>query len=158
MTKFHLLSSTAKRMMTWVFAFGLLMFSTMALSSMTKKVEGYRVTFTIIPSIMFTDHPKTHPARNMHRGVPSIPKYHIMLTIFDAKTNQRVKSAEVSTYIKSAEGNIFKKSLEPMLLNGTLNYGQYFLLNSYKVLHIEFTIKVKEYSSPFKVRFMWSTT
>jgi len=129
-----------------------------ALSEMSKRVGGYKLVFNVIPSILFMDHPKTHPVRNMHGGVAGIPKYHLMLSIFDTKTGKRVKSAIVVAKVIYNSGQVNKKKLEAMLLNGVLNYGNYFSINNSDSVKVEFEIRIKEKKVPFKVVFHWSLT
>lgn len=150
--------TSSGRTFLWTICLFIFLLPGTALSEMSKRVGDYRLVFNVIPSILFMDHPKTHPVREMHGGIAGIPKYHLMLTIFDAKTGKRVKSASVVAKVYFSSGQVNKKKLEAMLLNGALNYGNYFSISNNDSVKVEFEIRITKKKLPFKVIFHWSLT
>lgn len=128
-----------------------------ALASMSKVSQGYRIVFSVIPSEMLSKHSADHPEREMHGGIPEKPKYHVIVSLFDIKTNKRVKPNSITVTIKTGKKNTYTKKLEPMLLNGIMNYGQYFTLNTSSYNKIDLSISLKNSTKVIKVSFKWSS-
>jgi len=128
-----------------------------AIASMSKVSQGYKIVFSVIPSEMLSKHSVDHPEREMHGGIPEKPKYHVIVSLFDIKTNKRVKPISITVTIKTGKKNTYTKKLEPMLLNGIMNYGQYFTLNTSSYNKIYLSISLKNSARIIKVSFKWSS-
>jgi hypothetical protein len=108
----------------------------------SKVVEGVAIYLGILPSEMILGYPKAHPEAEMHGGVPAGEhRYHIMVALFDSASGKRITDAEVTA--KVSELGLFgpQKKLEPMLIAGTVTYGNYFTLSARGPYRIQVQIR-----------------
>lgn len=91
-------------------------------------VDGLRFDYGVVPAETVSEHPSDHPERAMHEGVPTAPDtYHVVLAVFDAKTGERIKDADVSLELSGpghGPGRVVMP-LEPMPVVGDVTYGGY---------------------------------
>jgi len=103
--------------------------------------DGVAVYLGFIPAEMI----EGHTANPMHGGVPTgTYRYHIAAAIFNDKTGNRIKGAEIEIKIHNREGISLKtaKKLEDMEMNGEHLYGNYFSLKSSGPYQINVSIKM----------------
>jgi len=55
-------------------------------------------------------------------------RYHVVVAIFDANTGLRISNAQVEARVSETGHTGLRKKLEPMLIQGTVTYGDYFTL------------------------------
>ena len=63
----------------------------------------------------------------MHGGPnPAAGRYHILIVLFDSKTGELIRDAQVRATVSEPGLTGQEKKLEPMKINQTLTYGNYF--------------------------------
>jgi cytochrome c5 len=78
-------------------------------------------------------HPGNDTESRMHGSIPRGPGYyHVTVSLFDRSTNAPIADAEVQAKVASATAREEVKTLEPMVLNNTVSFGNYFRLPSGK--------------------------
>ncbi len=101
--------------------------SAAATASKHKVVDGVAVYLGIVPAEIVRGHPREHPESEMHGGPPAGEHvYHLIIALFDEQTNKRISDARVSASISEINHPGPQRTLEPMLIAGTVAYGNYF--------------------------------
>ncbi len=118
-------------------------------------VDGVAIYFGIVPAEVVRGHPREHPEGEMHGGVPA-GESHIMVALFDAKTGERITRAEVTARVSGAPASSTEKRLEPMLINGSQTYGNYFAMIGPGPYQIELQLRLPGKAKPIRARFEWS--
>ena len=96
-------------------------------SATHKVVNGVAIYLGVLPAEMILGHPKTHTEAQMHGGVPpGQNQYHVLVSVFDAVSGKRIGGAKVSVRVYEISLAGTQKKLEPMLIAGTITYGNYF--------------------------------
>lgn len=92
-----------------------------------KVVNGVAIYLGVIPAELILGHPKPHTEAEMHGGVPAGKhQQHIVVALFDNATGKRISGAKVSAQVHEIHLVGAQKKLEPMLIAGTVSYGNYF--------------------------------
>ncbi|MHB1233963.1 MAG: hypothetical protein ACYCZQ_15460 [Burkholderiales bacterium] len=103
-----------------------------------KVVHGVAIYLGVLPAEMILGHPKPHTEAEMHGGVPvGKHQYHVLVSLFDAATGKRITGAQVKATVREIGLSGPQKKLEPMLIAGTISYGNYFNMpgtNPYRIL------------------------
>ena len=74
-------------------------------------------------------HPRTDPESSMHGGIPSGSSYyHLNISLFDAQTKTAIGDAYIEVKVADPVMGDQVKTLEPMVFNNTVSYGNYFRL------------------------------
>lgn len=121
---------------------------------MSRVVDGIAVYFGIVPAGLVRGHPPTHPEGTMHGGVP-VGQSHIMIALFDDKTGKRIENAEVKARV-TAGGVDVQKSLEPMVIAGSLTYGNYYSLPGNGPYRITVRFRVAGAARERVAEFVWA--
>lgn len=102
--------------------------SAFAADSATHKVaHGVAIYLGVLPAEMILGHPRPHTEAAMHGGVPAGQhQYHVTVSLFDAANGKRIGGAKVSARVYEINRAGTQKKLEPMLIAGTVSYGNYF--------------------------------
>ena len=96
-------------------------------SSQHKVVHGVAIYLGVFPAEMILGHPKPHVEAEMHGGVPAGQhQYHVVVALFDNATGKRITGARVKANVSEIGLSRAQKKLEPMLIAGTVSYGNYF--------------------------------
>lgn len=96
-------------------------------SATHKVVHGVAIYLGVLPAEMILGHPKPHTEAEMHGGVPAgAYQYHVLVSLFDAASGKRIGGAKVSARVYEIGRAGTQKKLEPMLIAGTVSYGNYF--------------------------------
>lgn len=96
-------------------------------SATHKVVHGVAIYLGVLPAEMILGHPKPHTETEMHGGVPAGQhQQHVVVALFDAATGKRIGGAKVSARVHEINLAGTQKKLEPMLIAGTVSYGNYF--------------------------------
>lgn len=90
-------------------------------------VNGVAIYFGIVPAELVRGHPPQHPEGQMHGGVP-VGENHIMVALFNAQSGARLTEAEVHATIIGPSRYTAEKRLEPMVIAGSLTYGNDFYM------------------------------
>lgn len=96
-------------------------------SSQHKVVHGVAIYLGVFPAEMILGHPRAHTEAEMHGGVPAGQhQYHVVVALFDNATGKRITGARVKANVSEIGLSGVQKKLEPMLIAGTVSYGNYF--------------------------------
>lgn len=96
-------------------------------SSQHKVVHGVAIYLGVFPAEMVLGHPRAHTEAQMHGGVPAGQhQQHVVVALFDNVTGKRISGAKVSARVHEINLAGAQKKLEPMLIAGTVSYGNYF--------------------------------
>lgn len=120
-----------------------------------KVVDGVSVYFAIVPAEMVRGHSREHPEGEMHGGV-SVGESHIMVALFDDKTGERIVRTEITARVSGGQAASIEKRLDPMVIAGSLTYGNYFYLGGSGPYQVELRINVPGQNKPISVRFEWA--
>ena len=92
-----------------------------------KVIDGTEIYLGIVSAeSMRAQHPKADAESKMHGGIPSGKGYyHLNISLFDSNTKAEIKDAQVEVRIATPLTGETKK-LEPMVINNTVSYGNYF--------------------------------
>lgn len=100
-------------------------------SNQHKIVNGVAIYLGMLPAEMILGHPKPHTEAEMHGGVPAGNyQYHVMVVLFDNVSGKRITGAKVSARVQELSLAGTQKKLEPMLIAGTVTYGNYFNMSA----------------------------
>ena len=100
-------------------------------SNLHKVVHGVSIYLGVIPAELVLGHPRSHPEAQMHGGVPAGQhRYHVVVALFDDATGKRITGARVKANVSEIGLSGAQKKLEPMLIAGTVSYGNYFAMPS----------------------------
>ena len=92
-----------------------------------KTVNGIDVFYGVVPANIVQAHIREHGATPMHRkSFFARDLQHLVVTLYDAKTAQRISDASVSATITPLGMNPQTKNLEVMKIDDTISYGNYF--------------------------------
>lgn len=96
-------------------------------SSQHKVVHGVAIYLGVLPAEMVLGHPRAHTEAAMHGGVPAGKhQQHVVVALFDNATGKRISGAKVSARVHEINLAGVQKKLAPMLIAGTVSYGNYF--------------------------------
>lgn len=122
-----------------------------------KVADGVSVYFGIVPAEIVRGHPREHPESEMHGGAPEYDR-HVMVALFDDKTGERITGAEVTARVSGGHASSIEKRLEPMVIAGSVTYGNYFPMMDTGPYQIELRISVPGRTKPIHMRFEWART
>lgn len=107
----------------------LAMASLAADTSQHKVVDGVAIYIGVLPAEMVKGHPRTHSEGVMHDGVPAGKnRYHMMVALFDDASGKRISVAGVKARVSEFGLSGQEKKLDPMVIAGTVTYGNYFAM------------------------------
>ncbi len=96
-------------------------------SSQHKVVHGVAIYLGVFPAEMILGHLKPHTEAAMHGGVPAGQhQQHVVVALFENATGKRISDAKVSARVHEINLAGAQKKLDPMLIAGTVSYGNYF--------------------------------
>ncbi|AAZ97276.1 conserved hypothetical protein [Thiobacillus denitrificans ATCC 25259] len=117
-------------------------------------VDGVAIYLGVVPAQIIQGHPKEHEERRMHGGVPaSRYRHHLMVAPFDAASGRRIEDAQVTAAVTELGLASKRKTLEPMRIDDTVSYGNYFDIRSNGTYRIEVEIRRPGHAGPIKATF-----
>jgi len=120
-------------------------------------VGNIEVFYGVIPSRVILGHPVDHAERKMHGGVPvGADQYHLIVSLFDRKTQERIVDADVSARISAGGLREQRKTLEPMEFAGAQTFGNYFQMPEPGPYRIEVDIRRHRAAKAVTTRFEYS--
>lgn len=120
----------------------------------SKTVGNVLIYMGLLPAEMVRGHPQGHPEASMHGGVPGgSGEYHVIISLFDAKTGSRVENADVSARVSEVGLAGAEKKLEPMQIAGTTTYGNFFRMGGNGPFEIAVTIRLPGQAEAIKTTF-----
>ena len=139
------------------FALALLLTSTAGATDYYKTVDGIAVYFGVLPAELVLGHSPEHPEKKMHGGVPrGKAQHHIVVAVFDLQNGERITNVEVSARIQEAAFAPLSKKLEPMTIDKTTSFGNYFPMSGSGPYRIDVDIRKAGALKPVTVRFDYS--
>lgn len=101
-------------------------FAVAAEAGQVARVDGMDVFYGVVPAEIVSGHLTDHVERKMHGGVSrGSGQHHLIVSIFDVKSGQRIENAQVSARISELGLTPQSKNLEPMQIAGTVTYGNF---------------------------------
>ncbi len=98
-----------------------------ATASEHRVVDGVSIYLGIVPAEIVRGHPRGHPESEMHGGPQAGEHvFHLIIALFDEQTDKRISDARVSASVSEINHPGSQRTLEPMLIAGTIAYGNYF--------------------------------
>lgn len=93
-------------------------------------IDGMEIYFGVTSAESIRKRPPgTDPEGAMHGGVPhGSDYYHVNISLFDAKTKAAIKGAQVEVKVADPLMGDQVKSLEPLVINNIVSYGNYIRL------------------------------
>ena len=111
-------------------------------SGLSRTVDGMTIYIGVIPSEIAAKHLPSHQEALMHGGTRSGDRFqHLVVAVYDAKTNQRISDAKVTASVADLGVTAEEKLLEPMTIADTLSYGNYFSMTPKR--HYVITVSVR---------------
>jgi len=96
-------------------------------SNLHKVVHGVSIYLGVFPAEMILGQPRPRAEAEMHGGVPAGEhRYHVTVALFDNATGKRITGAQVKANVSEVGLSGGQKKLEPMLIAGSVSYGNYF--------------------------------
>ena len=103
---------------------------------------------------MRAHYPKGTPESAMHGGIPTgRDYYHVNVSLFDDKTRGAITDARVDASVREPVAGGNTKRLEPVTLNNTKSYGNYFRMSGKNPYTITLQIHRPGLSRPIEARF-----
>ncbi len=91
------------------------------------RMDGMELFFGFVPAEILRGHPKDHEGQSMHDGIPrGKGTYHLIVSVFDAKTRERVIDAAVTGSVTEVGMATENRKLEAMSFGNAVSYGNYF--------------------------------
>lgn len=118
-------------------------------------VDGLKFDYGLVAEPARGAPPASHPDPSMHGGAPAQPHtYHVVLSVADAKTGQKVDASEVAVGL-SGPGHPGTNiaPMEAMSVNGQASYGHYVVLPKPGPYRLEFRVTPSGKHQPVKARF-----
>lgn len=96
-------------------------------TSQHKTVNDIDIYYGVVPVEVVKIHEKQHAEERMHgKGRPTFGTHHLVVTLYDAKTAQRITDATVTATVIPLGLSHEKKTLDIMKINNAASYGNYF--------------------------------
>lgn len=112
-------------------------------------VNGVEIYLGLIPLAMVMED------TDMHGGAPRKEgQYHLTVALFDADSGARIEKAKAAAEVSPVglENSKYKK-LEPMVIAGTVTFGEYFELDLHTVYHINLRVDLPDRREPVTAMF-----
>lgn len=119
-----------------------------------KIVNGMAIYLGVMPSEMILGHTKARTETEMHGGTPVDSNvFHITFSLFDVKTGERITGAKVKARVAGLGMTGTEKNMEPMLIAGTVSYGNYFKISGTDVYRIRLQIRMPGVAQTIEAEF-----
>ena len=127
-----------------------------AVEGQSQTVEGMRFDYGLIAEPAAGGPPSGHPDAAMHGGAPGrAGAYHVVLSVSDAKTGQKVEATDVALVL-SGPGHPGRSAtpLDSMTVNGAQSYGGYVVLPAPGRYQLEFRVRPPGHHAPTRAPFV----
>jgi len=118
-------------------------------------VDGVAIYFGIMPAQLVRGHPPEHSEGQMHGGAPA-GENHIMIALFNAQSGARVTGAEIGATVTGPDRYKAEKRLEPMIVAGSMSYGNYFYMPGPGPYRIRLSIRLPGAHEALRASFTWA--
>ena len=126
-----------------------------AVQGQSQVVDGLTFDYGLVAEPAAGAAPASHPDPSMHGGAPPrANSYHVVLSVADAKTGQKVEASDVAVGL-SGPGHPGTNiaPMEAMTVNGQASYGHYVVLPEPGRYQLEFRVTPRGKHQPVKARF-----
>ena len=117
-------------------------------------VDGVAIYLGVMPAQIVQGHAKEHEESKMHGGVPA-GRYrdHVVVALFDDASGRRIEDAQVTAGVMELGLGPERKTLEPMRINDSVTYGNYFDMPDNGIYHIQVRIRLSGHSQSVEATF-----
>ena len=126
-----------------------------------KTAGGLAVYLGVLPAAMVQGHSKDRPEETMHGGVPrGRHAFHVVAAVFEVENGARIEHAAVEASVTPLADAIahvagVTRRLEPMVIAGTVTYGNYFTMRGDGPYRIAVAIHRAEAAKPVTLEFTY---
>lgn len=106
-------------------------------AQLTKSTYDMTVYLGVIPAESLKERHET----GMHSPPSGKNQYHVTVALFERASGQRIKNAEVTAKVGEIGLRTVEKKLEPMVIDETVTWGNYFQMASPGLYRIELKIR-----------------
>lgn len=121
-----------------------------------RSVRGLDIYLTVIPAEMIRGYEKDRLEGKLDGSIPSLNYYRIIVVLFDRATQQRIISASVAVKVENEKYKGRGLSLDPVLFQGKLGYGNFFQVPVDSWFYVSLDIEREGESIPITTRFAWA--
>lgn len=119
-----------------------------------KSVDGINVYLGFATAEAMRAYPEGSVERSMHGGVPSgSGYYHVNVSLADDATKALIGDAKVEMSLQEPGGSGVSKKLEPMVINNTPSYGNYFWMRAKSTYQVTVRIQRPGAARPVEATF-----
>lgn len=117
-------------------------------------VDGGANYLGVMPAQIVQGHAAEHEESKMHGGVPP-GRYrdHMVVALFDNASGRRIVDAQVTAAVMEQGLGPERKTLEPMRINDSVTYGNYFGIPDNGIYHIQVRIRLSGHPQPVEATF-----
>lgn len=126
-----------------------------AVKSQSQVVDGVKFDYGLAAEASAGAPPAGQPDMTMNGGAPAhANSYHVVLSVADAKTGQKLEPAEVSMTLSGpGHPGAAHVPMDLMTVNGQATYGHYLQLPERGPYRLEFDVRPAGRHEPIKARF-----
>ncbi len=115
---------------------------------------GIDVYYGLAPAKAAAKHPRQHTEGAMHGGAPrGRGSYHLTITLKDPASGKYIEDARVAATVRELNTAGKRKKLEPMRIDGTMTYGNYFVMKGEGPYRIDVSITPAGATKPIEASF-----
>ncbi|OGA54806.1 MAG: hypothetical protein A3F74_25070 [Betaproteobacteria bacterium RIFCSPLOWO2_12_FULL_62_58] len=119
-------------------ATALVIVSGVSAADLTKSASGMTVRLGITPAESMRGQPET----KLHGGVPSGKgQHHVVVALFESASGKRISNAEITAKVGELGLRTVEKKLDPMVIDKTVTWGNFFQMSSPGQYRIELKIR-----------------
>lgn len=110
----------------------------------TQVVDGMAIYIGVVPAELVKGHPiEPGDSKAMHGGVTrNAGSHHLIVALFDAKSGARISDARIRVSVSDRSNDHQPDTwLEPMRINDTITYGNFFSLSGQREWRIHLEIQ-----------------
>lgn len=126
-----------------------------AVKGQSQVVEGVKFDYGLVAEAAPGAPPAGQPDMRMNGAPPAhANSYHVVLSVADAKTGQKLQPAEVTLSLSGpGHPGVASVPMDPMTVDGQLSYGHYVQLPERGPYRLEFHVRPAGRHEPIKARF-----
>mgnify|MGYP001560290240 CR=1 FL=1 len=133
-------------------ATALVIVSGVSAADLTKSASGMTVRLGVTPA----ESMRGQPELKLHGGVPSGKgQHHVVVALFESGSGQRISNAEITAKVGELGLRTVEKKLDPMVIDKTVTWGNFFQMSSPGQYRIELKIR-RRGVAPVDVTFDYS--
>lgn len=112
--------------------------SLVSAADLTKSASGMTIRLGVTPA----ESMRGQPELKLHGGVPSGKgQHHVVVALFESGSGQRINNAEITAKVEELGLRRVEKKLDPMVIDKTVTWGNFFQMSSPGAYRIELKIR-----------------